>query len=262
MSKQKKAVITGATGAIGLSISRLMAEKNYETILVAKNEDKAKKAVKDIIKKSKNNNVRYEIVNLESYNNIKGFSSKIDGSLDVLINNAAVTPRTKTFTPEGLEIQFAVNIMSYFWMTLELLDSLKKSAPSRVVNVASYWAGDLNIADLNFEKRPYNNNLAYRQSKQANRMLSFAFSERLKKFNISVNSCHPGEVNSALSNSLGFGGHESADKGAETPVWLATEPIGQERTGLYYEYLSQTPCRFIYNDSEVDALYDECLKYC
>jgi len=81
--------------------------------------------------------------------------------------------------------------------------------------VASYWAGDLDIDDLEFKHRPYSNGAAYRQSKQANRMLTVAFAERLAEHRISVNACHPGDVNSNLSNDLGFGGHESPGEGNE-----------------------------------------------
>ena len=91
------------------------------------------------------------------------------------------------------------------------------------VDVSSYWAGDLDIDDLEFKSRPYNNDTAYRQSKQANRMLTVAFARRVGEHGVSVNACHPGDVNSSLSNNLGFGGHESPREGARTPAWLATD---------------------------------------
>ena len=109
--------------------------------------------------------------------------------------------------------------------------------------------------------RRYNNGTAYRQSKQANRMLTAAFAEQLQSYNVTVNACHPGDVNSQLSNNLGFGGSESPDKGAETPVWLATNPIGQEKTGVYFEHRQLTPDRFAQNQGAVAALYKACLAY-
>jgi NAD(P)-dependent dehydrogenase (short-subunit alcohol dehydrogenase family) len=92
------------------------------------------------------------------------------------------------------------------------------------VNVASYWAGGLDLGDLEFKRRPYDNDQAYRQSKQADRMLSVAFAERLREHRVWVNACHPGDVRSRLSANLGFGGHETPEQGAATPVWLATAP--------------------------------------
>ena len=156
-----------------------------------------------------------------------------------LINNAGTTPRQRLETPEGIEMQFATNVLGYFWMTQAFADVLKRSAPARIVNVASYWAGDLDLADLEFKRRRYDNGIAYRQSKQANRMLTVAFAERLQGDAVTVNVCHPGDVNSKLSNDLGFGGHESPDTGARTPVWLATGQEGGEQTGRYFEHMRQ-----------------------
>jgi NAD(P)-dependent dehydrogenase (short-subunit alcohol dehydrogenase family) len=130
-----------------------------------------------------------------------------------------------------------------------------------VVNVASYWAGDLDLDDLEFKRRPYNNNTAYRQSKQANRMLTVAFAERLHKHGVTVNACHPGDVSSNLSNNLGFGGHESPADGARTPAWLATDPIGQRETGKYFENMQMRRCRFAEDSGKVEALYQACLAY-
>jgi retinol dehydrogenase-13 len=75
---------------------------------------------------------------------------------------------------------------------------------------------------LEIKRRSYENDKANRQSKQANRMLSAAFTEKLKPFRITVNACRPGDVNSVLSNNLEFCGHETPDQGAQSPVWQAT----------------------------------------
>lgn len=136
----------------------------------------------------------------------------------------------------------------------EFTGILKASAPARVINVASYWAGGLDISDLEFKCRSYDND-------KANRLLSEAFAEKLKPFQISVNACHPGDVNSVLSNNLGFGGHETPDQGAETPVWLATHPIGQETTGRYFEHLTETNCPFARDKKAVNDLFKICDGY-
>jgi hypothetical protein len=73
------------------------------------------------------------------------FSSNKNSSL---INNAAYTPRTRQETPEGIEMQFATNVLGYFRVIDEFTDILKASAPARVVNVASYWEGGLELNDL------------------------------------------------------------------------------------------------------------------
>ena len=129
-------------------------------------------------------------------------------------------------------------------MTRAFHPFLKATPPGRIVDVASYWAGGLDLTDLEFKRRRYTNGAVYRQSKQANRMLVAAWAERLAPDNISINACHPGDVNSTLSNNLGFGGSQSPDQGAETPVWLATGATGGQVSGGYFEYRRAARCSF------------------
>lgn len=256
-------LVTGATGAIGKAIARQLAvDLAHEVVLVGRNKAKTKSATDEIIQATGNQQVRFELADLSRQGEIQALAQRWAGPLDVLINNAATTPRQRQETPEGIELQFATNIMGYVWMMQAFQDILKASAPARIVNVASYWAGDLDLHDLEFKRRRYSNGTAYRQSKQANRMLTAVFAEQMKPFNIAVNACHPGDVNSQLSNNLGFGGHESPDQGAETPVWLATSPVGQEKTGAYFEHRKQTADRFTRDHTAVSALYQACLAYC
>jgi NAD(P)-dependent dehydrogenase (short-subunit alcohol dehydrogenase family) len=261
-SKRRVALVTGATGAIGKAIARQIAQQQaYEVVLACRNEEKGRQAVTDITRATGNNHVRYELVDVSRYSSIQALAERWRGPLHVLVNNAAVTPRTRQETPEGIELQFATNVLGYFWMIQAFSEHLKRSSPSRVVNVASYWAGDLDLDDLEFKRRRYSNGPAYRQSKQANRMLTVAFAERLKPYGVSVNACHPGDVNSRLSNNLGFGGHESPDEGARTPVWLATSPVGRQETGKYFEHLREVRCRFGEDRPAVEKLYEICLSY-
>jgi NAD(P)-dependent dehydrogenase (short-subunit alcohol dehydrogenase family) len=254
-------MVTGATGAIGKAIARQIAERNYQVVLAVRHEKKAKQAVADITRATGNNAVRYELVDVSRNASVQALANRWQGPLHVLVNNAAVTPTSRQETPEGIELQFATNVLGYVWMTQAFTDILKQSAPARVVNVASYWAGDLDLSDLEFKRRRYRNGMAYRQAKQANRMLTVAFAEQLKPFNIAVNACHPGDVNSTLSNNLGFGGNTPPDEGARTPVWLATDPVGQQETGKYFAYQREETCRFGQDRAAVDQLYQLCRSY-
>ena len=256
------ALVTGATGAIGKAIATEIARQpGYWVILLCRNEQKAEQAVCDIVSQTGNEQVSSEIVDVASKDSIQALAERIKEPVHVLVNNAAITPRSREDTAAGIELQFATNVLGYFWMTRALTEQLKAGAPSRVVNAASYWAGDLDMNDLEFKRRPYNNNTAYRQSKQANRMLTVAFAERFREHGITVNACHPGDVNSSLSNDLGFGGHESPAQGARTPAWLATDPIGQQETGKYFERMEAQRCRFGEDTNAVAALYEACEAY-
>ena len=179
----------------------------------------------------------------------------------MLVNNAAECPRRRLETPEGIERQWATNVLGYHWMIEHLTPALARAEAPRVVNVASYWAGDLDLGDVEFQHRRYDNDTAYRQSKQADRMLTVAHAERLAPRGIDVFACHPGDVRSKLSTDLGFGGHETPEQGADTPLWLATAKLGHEASGRYFARRKPDTCRFGQNRREVEALMDLCKSY-
>lgn len=258
----RTAIVTGATGAIGFAIAKgIASEPRFHVVLVCRDEKKARRAVAALQRDTHNEAVRYELADLSLFSEVRSLASRWRGKLHVLVNNAAIAPRRRTMTAEGLELQFATNVMGYAWMMEAFHDVLRSSAPSRIINVASYWAGDLDMSDLQFEHRRYDNDAAYRQSKQANRMLTVAYAKRFAPDSITVNVCHPGDVRSQLSNDLGFGGHQSPDEAARTPVWLATEPVGAEVTGRYFEGMREAPCRFGANESATEELYERCQPY-
>jgi len=256
------AFVTGATGAIGEAIVRNIAkDHNYFVVLVVRNENKAKTVTNKIRTETGNHNVIYKIVDLSSRDEIFQFAREWENPLHILVNNAATTPRSRQESKDGIELQFATNVLGYFWMMQAFTERLIQSAPSRIVNVASYWAGGLNMKDLEFKSRHYDNDVAYRQSKQANRMLSMAFAERLDGHKVAVVSCHPGDVNSQLSNNLGFGGHETPDEGASTPVWLSSQAFEKLESGKYYTHRRIEQCQFSQNRKSVEELYDICNSY-
>jgi len=256
------AAVTGATGAIGKAVAEGIAAKGeYTVVLLCRNEAKARQAVKDIIRSTGNMQVRYDLVDVSRRASVEELAGCWRGPLHVLVNNAGVTPRQRQETPEGIELQFATNVLGYFWMIQSFTEHLKRSAPSRVINVASYWAGGLDMRDLEFEHRGYSNGAAYRQSKQADRMLTVIYAGRLKPFDVSINACHPGDVRSTLSGNLGFGGSETPAQGARTPVWLATDPTGQQVTGCYFEHMKEVRDPYAWNKRVAEALFQACLRY-
>lgn len=262
MEKVQSVLVTGATGAIGKSIARLIAEQENTCVtIIARNELKAQKAVKELIQTSGNANIGYRICDLSRQEEIKALARTWDSPLQVLVNDAGVTPRRREETSDGIEMQWATNVLGYFWMMKYFTPVLEKHGPARIVNVASYWAGNLDLTDPEFKRRHYHNDTAYRQSKQADRMLTVAFARRLRDKGISVNACHPGDVRSTLASNLGYGGHETPDQGAETPVWVATSPKLEGVTGKYFEHMHESFCSFG-NDLEMtERLFEICDSY-
>jgi NAD(P)-dependent dehydrogenase (short-subunit alcohol dehydrogenase family) len=255
----KTAIITGAYGAIGSGITEGMAKAGFDLILLGRDEKQLENLTAEIQNRHLTIKAQFNVVDLSRETEIVRFSDTIDGTIDVLINNAATCPHRRTETPEGIEMQFAANVLGYFWMMMYC--SLKMKPGSRIVNVASYWAGGLDLTDVEFKRRPYNNDTAYRQSKQADRMLSTYFSTLLSTQGINVNACHPGDVNSKLSNDLGFGGHETPQQGAATPVWLATSKEAEHISGKYFEHKKAGLCSFSDDQVMLEQLFSYCLKY-
>jgi NAD(P)-dependent dehydrogenase (short-subunit alcohol dehydrogenase family) len=256
------ALVTGATGAIGRAIAAgLAALSNTELIVVGRDPGRLRQLVADLSSEAGHARIRGELVDLSSHESIVALAGRLDGPLDVLVNNAAIAPPRRQVTDRGIELVFATNVLGYVWMTKELLPALRRTERARVVNVASYWAGDLDLEDLEFKRRVYDNDLAYRQSKQANRMLTAAWSARLRIDGISVNSCHPGDVNSRLSNDLGFGGSESPADGAATPLLLATSLDVESVTGGYFEHGRKATCQFSSDPTKLDRLAQICDGY-
>jgi NAD(P)-dependent dehydrogenase (short-subunit alcohol dehydrogenase family) len=262
MEERKRVVIvTGANGAIGRAISAGMAERGYAVVMACRNAERGEAAASTVRKRVPAAEVRVEVVDVSRRAEIDAFAQRWRGPLHVLINNAAVAPKARSETPEGIEMQLATNVLGYVWMMRAFEGALLASAPARIVNVASYWAGDLDMDDLQFLRRAYNNDSAYRQSKQANRMLTVAFAKRWPASQITVNACHPGDASSVLSNALGYGGRETPEEAADTPGWLATDSSVAGISGGYFAKRKQRVCEFASDPKAIAALDTICANY-
>ena len=263
MSKGRRrvAMVTGANGTIGAAICQGLAERGFEVVMVCRNPERAQQAVRRIEQAVAGARLRPEIVDVARKSEVLAFAEDFGGRLDVLVNNAAIAPRRRSETPEGIEVEFATNVLGYVWMMLAFEKHLLAAAPARIVNVASYWAGDLDLDDLQFKRRSYNNDTAYRQSKQADRMLTVAFAKRWPPSQITVNACHPGDAHSTLSHSLGYGGHETPAQAADTPVWLATDPSVAGITGKYFASRQQRACEFARDEQAIAWLAEICAGF-
>lgn len=170
---------------------------------------------------------------------------KEETRLDILINNAAViTPRA--LTVDGLEIHFATNHLGPFLLTNLLLETLKSSAPSRIVNVSSevHRMGTIKRDDLMGE-RSYSTMLAYCHTKLCNVLFTRELAKRLQGTNVTANSLHPGVVGSdILRNASGLQWifypamkmfFKSPRSGAQTTITCALDPKLKNVSGKYFD---------------------------
>jgi len=261
---KRVALLTGVTGAIGTAIAKSLLKAQYSLILPVRNQAKAKQLLSSL--RYDPSDIHLEQVDLDDIHSIQSLCQRINENyshLHVLINNAAIVPATKIMTKDNLEQQFQVNILSYHLMMKYLSPLLSRTAQqsgqrNRIVNVASNYAGDLDLNDLQWQRRSYESNAAYRQSKACNRIQSYHAALLWDKDGIDVNAVHPGFVPSNLCRGLGFNGTESAEKGAATPVYVATSADINHITGKWIVDNRERACPWQKDRDTQQKLWQYC----
>src|SRR5262245_24668108 len=168
----KTALVTGANSGLGLETSARLAAMGAGLVMVARDPGKGEAAVEEVKSKSGSKTVSLLVCDFASQKSIRALAEQVGRAcsrLDILVNNAGSVNPTRELTEDGIERTFAVNHLGYFLLTNLLLDLLKKSAPARIVNVASvgHRDGTMDFDDLGFEK-DYFVMRAYARSKLGN----------------------------------------------------------------------------------------------
>jgi NAD(P)-dependent dehydrogenase (short-subunit alcohol dehydrogenase family) len=243
--KNKICVVTGSNSGIGKETALSLAKMSAHVVMVVRNQGRGEKARLEIVKQTGNNSIDLMICDLSSMNSIRRFAQEFKRKydrLDVLVNNAGAMFNKREVTPEGFERTLAVNYLGPFLLTHELMDLLKSSAPSRIINVSSGLAknGKVDLEDLQSEKN-YAGTKAYarvRAPVYANTKLmlmifTYELARRLKGSGVTANVLMPGFVATNLGKNSGSFSSSlmfkmvrpmqvSAKKGAETSVYLAS----------------------------------------
>ncbi len=245
----KVCVVTGANSGIGKATALGLAQLGATVVLVCRSQSRGAAALAEIKQRSENGSVVLLVADLSSQQQVRRVAAAYRqqfGRLDVLVNNAAVAKRKRAVTEDGLELTFAVNHLAPFLLTHLLLDRLKASAPARVVTVSSAAHGDstINFADLQGEQR-YKSFGAYSQSKLANVLFTYELARRLQGTGVTANCLHPGLVATAIFRDAPLWMRAGlalarpfilrSERGADTVLYLATDPEVAEVTGRYFE---------------------------
>jgi NAD(P)-dependent dehydrogenase (short-subunit alcohol dehydrogenase family) len=247
----KSVLVTGANQGIGRASALALARQGARVTIVSRSADKGRAATAAIeaacVCESKH--VDLIVADLSSQAEVRRVAAEFKSRnrrLDVLVNNAGVFVPTRHTTDDGIEETFAVNHLSYFLLTRELLDLLKNSAPARVVNVSSdaHRHGEMHWSDLEFAKDNYSGWGAYTQSKLANVLFTYELARRLEGTGVTANAAHPGLVASgfgrtypgpmALVYLLGRPIMLTPEQGARTSVYLASSPEVEGVSGRYF----------------------------
>lgn len=284
----KVCLVTGATAGIGEATARALARRGARVVIVGRSQSRCQATVDAIRRETGNPDVEFIRADLSSQAEIRRlarvFLEKHD-RLHVLVNNAGALFAERRDSIDGIEMTLALNHLAYFLLTKLLLDVLKASAPSRIVNVASRAHEDVKTFDFSIlegeehdPQRPIYGRtqftgllytlllppkhpafVRYAHSKLANLLFTYELARRLEGTKVTVNAVHPGFVASSFMAGKGaFGWFMrrwagllaiDVEQGAKTPIYLAVSPEVEGISGKYFAKTRQI--------SSSRASYDE-----
>lgn len=251
----KICMVTGANSGIGRATALGLAKLGATVVMVCRDAGRGQTVWAEIREESGNPAVELMIADLSSQAAIRKLAADYKhthDSLHVLINNAGVVANQRTVTEDGIELQFAVNHLAHFMLTMLVLDVLKASAPSRIVNVTSSAEsfGTIKFDDLMTEEK-YTPMGAQAQAKLANVMFTYELARRLEGTGVMGNCLNPGAVRTKITQDMGgwFGlmarlarpFAKTPEQGAETPLYLATSSEVEGVSGKYFENKKAKP---------------------
>jgi NAD(P)-dependent dehydrogenase (short-subunit alcohol dehydrogenase family) len=273
--KGKTIVATGATSGIGEAAVLALAGQGARIVIVARDEARGRATMQKIEAKAPGLGHRLHLADLSSIAETRQVGAGIAASeprIDVLINNAGALFSNRRVTPEGVELTFALNHMSYFVLTEALRERLIASAPARIVSTSStaHQGAKLDFNDLQ-SANGYGGLKVYGRSKLANILFTRELARRLAGTSVTANCLHPGVVKTRFGESSGgFAGllipflrpfFISPEAGADTIVYLASSPDVVGMTGGYFAKRTLTePSAAARDDAAAKRLWIESEK--
>jgi retinol dehydrogenase-14 len=249
----KVCLVTGSSSGIGKATASGLAALGATVVLACRDSERGEAARQEIARESNNQDVSVGLVDLARLDSVRSYADeflKKFSRLHVLVNNAGIYASKRVVTADGFEETFAINHLAHFLLTNLLLDLMKASAPSRIVNVSSeaQSRGHIDFNDLQGERK-YTGWKSYPQSKLANVLFTYELARRLEGTGVTVNCVHPGTVRTNFGrNNGGFMGlivrvfaplMLSPEQGAKTVIWLASSPEVEHSSGKYFAKQSE-----------------------
>lgn len=251
--EDKCILITGANDGIGRATAFRLAERGAHLVLACRDETKGQRTAKAITEKTGNHLIDTLPLDLSSLASVRAAADEFlaeHPKLDVLINNAGIYTDSLELTEDGYELQFGVNHLGHFLLTLLLIPAMRCSCNcGRVVNVSSalHQKGTIDFGGLRGERGPkeYHGGRYYAQSKLANVLFTMELDRRYGE-EIKTNTLHPGVVGTRLANKKAGALTRAVwsmykpfalapDKGAATSVYLAASPEVRDVSGRYFD---------------------------
>jgi NAD(P)-dependent dehydrogenase (short-subunit alcohol dehydrogenase family) len=261
----KIVIVTGASSGIGKASAAGIAALGAHTVLVSRTAARGRKSMDDIARRTPGASLDLFVADLSTSAAVRELANEFRAKysrLDVLFNNAGVLTSRRRVTPEGFEEQFFVNYLSYYLLTGLLLDTLRATAPSRIVimSSSSHSSGIIDFDDLQLA-RHYRGWQAYANTRLMSMVFTYALARRLAGTGITANCLHPGVIHTNLLRNFSSVLHllfhalqrffKQPDDGAETPVYLASSPEVDGVSGKYFRYCRPMGTTDVSNDRDV-----------
>lgn len=274
--KDKICIITGATSGVGLETLKRFAEGGSHAVIVCRNYEKAE-TVKQEIKCKWNTPVDIVIADFKRLSDVRAAAETILKKyprIDVLINNAGMHSTKLTFTPEGIETVYCVNHLASFLFTMLLLERMKESAPSRILQVNSegHRFSRADPEDINWRKRHYTGLRSYGASKTAQLHTVRHIAHLLEGTGVTINAVHPGDVKSNIGSNNGliyrlfsrfFTSHFLKDPSisGDALYFLATDPSLNDISGRFFHLtIEEKPARHALDEETGKRIWEQSMK--
>jgi NAD(P)-dependent dehydrogenase (short-subunit alcohol dehydrogenase family) len=235
-------LVTGATDGLGRAVAERLLGDGATVLIHGRDAKKLASTAHELRSATGNDRVRTYVADFASLQAVRAMAHEVEAEnhrLHVLVNNAGVgsgrpAGTTRQESDDGFELRFAVNHLAGFVLTMRLLPLLRRSAPARIVNVASAGQYPIDFDDVMLE-REYDGTRAYRQSKLAQVMFGFELAERVPAAEVTVNSLHPATF-MPTKIVLEQHGHsvDSLEEGVEATLRLAVGADVEGVTGRYF----------------------------
>jgi NAD(P)-dependent dehydrogenase (short-subunit alcohol dehydrogenase family) len=245
---EQTTLVTGATDGLGRSVARELASAGATVLLHGRSGPRLEETLREIRDATGNDRLHSYLADLSSLDQVRRLAEEVERDherLDLLVNNAGIgggaSRSQREESADGHELRFAVNYLAQFLLTSLLLTLLRRSAPARIVNVASAGQAPIDFHDVMLERR-YDGMRAYAQSKLAQVMFTFELAERLRAggADVTVNALHPASLMNTKMVYESFGYTTSTvEEGVEATMRVATSPELDGVTGRYFDRLRE-----------------------
>ena len=241
-------LITGATRGIGQAAAVELARRGCEVALVGRDAERVRETAD--LARAEGATVHEHVADLQRMDEVRRLAAEVldaHPKLDVLANNAGALFSSRRVTEDGFEQTFALNHAAPFLLTELLLERLQADGGGRIVTTASdaHEEGELDLDDLQWERRPFRAMKVYGTSKLCNVLFTRELGRRLAGGSVVANCFHPGVVRTGFGKNDGgiwkvlttIGGpfFRSPARGARSLVWLALDPAAAQLNGAYVQ---------------------------